>query len=138
MSFEGLPYPVVKNPLGLFRTQSNLDQIRSDLLVLLLTNPGERIMLLNYGTGLRQLLFEQNSVVIQNQVKQLIINAINTWEPRVVINNISVTSNIDSSQLSATDDLSQTPYILGITISFYDPQNIQEVQNLVLELPLSS
>jgi phage baseplate assembly protein W len=45
MNFLGAPYPIIKSPRGLLRTQSGINQIKSDLLVLLLTEPGERVML---------------------------------------------------------------------------------------------
>ena len=35
------------------------DQLKSDLLMLMLTEPGERVHLLNYGVGIKGLLFEQ-------------------------------------------------------------------------------
>jgi hypothetical protein len=43
--FAGAPYPITKDPMGYFRIQSGIDQIRSDLLALILTNAGERPML---------------------------------------------------------------------------------------------
>lgn len=56
--FKGLPYPVIEHPLGLFRTQTGINTIKSDLLVLLLTNPGERVMLPEFGTPLKDLMFQ--------------------------------------------------------------------------------
>ena len=43
-SFLGIPYPVRKNPFGFFYSQSGVNQIKSDLLCLLMTNPGERCL----------------------------------------------------------------------------------------------
>lgn len=42
--FLGLQYPIVKTPRGLFAQKSGIDQIKADLLQLLLTNPGERCL----------------------------------------------------------------------------------------------
>ena len=41
-------------------TETEKEQIKANLLNLLLTYPGERINLPNFGVGLRNLLFEQN------------------------------------------------------------------------------
>ena len=58
--FLGLQYPLVKTHRGILAQNTGVDQIKADLLQLLLTNPGERVMLPSYGTPLRELLFEQN------------------------------------------------------------------------------
>lgn len=137
--FKGCPYPIVKDPLGLFKTQTGLNQIRSDLLILLLTNPGERVMHPNFGTPLRQLIFEQNDAIIAAQAREVIINAIRTWEPRVVIKSLNVTTGLDNfakTSVDPNDDRTERDHVLAITIEFLDPEQIQEVQVLDLKIPL--
>lgn len=136
-NFLGLPYPTRKTPRGYWYSQTGSNQIKSDLLCLLLTNPGERVMLPEFGTPLKKLLFEQNDVVLQNQARRLISDAIARWEPRVAIQNIEVSSEIDRSSLNQDDDLSEKEHILSVKIIFVDPQNIKEVQQLVLQIPLT-
>lgn len=136
-NFLGLPYPTTKTPLGYWYSQSGVNQIKSDMLTLLLTNPGERVMLPDYGTPLRKLLFEQNDSITFEQARQMIINSIQRWEPRVAITQIEV-SMPDRDSLNASDNLTQEEHILFIRILFVDPQNIKEVQELVLNLPLAS
>ena len=136
-NFSGLPYPTRKTPKGYWYSQDGINQIKSDLLCLLLTNPGERVMLPEFGTPLKKLLFEQNDVVLQNQARRLISDAIARWEPRVAIQNIEVSSEIDRSSLNQDDDLSEQEHILSVKIIFVDPQNIKEVQQLVLQIPLT-
>ena len=57
MKFKGMPYPIVPDARGLLHTQSGIDQIKADMLSLLLTNPGERVFLPTYGTPLRKFIF---------------------------------------------------------------------------------
>jgi len=135
-SFLGTPYPVVKDAAGYFHTQSGLRQIKSDLLILLLTNPGERVMLPAFGTGLRQLLFEQNDASLRNRARDLIIQAIQTWEPRIAVDQIEILTQVDNNSLDAHDDLSENDNILMIRILFKDPQDIQSIEELRLEVPL--
>ena len=134
MDFLGAPYPIEKTPKGFLCTQTGVNQIKSDLLTLLLTNPGDRVMLPAYGTALSSLIFEQNDTEVADAAKQMIIDSINQWEPRVTIQQIEV--GVGSSDLNSEDDGTQTEHILGIKILFYDPENIQEVQELKLEVPL--
>jgi phage baseplate assembly protein W len=137
MKFLGAPYPILPNALGLLHTTNGVDQIKSDMLVLLLTNPGERVMLPAFGTPLKKLIFEQNDTVVAAQARQMIINSINLWEPRVAIQQIQVSSVIDPKELNSADDKTEVGHILSIRILFIDPDNIKEVQQLSLEVPLS-
>lgn len=138
MTFLGLPYPIVAHPRGFFRTQEGLEQIKSDLLVLLLTNPGERVMLPDYGTPLRDLLFDPNDISVARRAREMITVAINTWEPRVAIQEIDVTLGADITADDLTVlDRGEKESILLIKIRFSDFDNVQEVQELKLEIPLS-
>jgi phage baseplate assembly protein W len=134
--FKGFPYPIVTDGKGYFHTQSGTRQIKSDLLILLLTNPNERVMLPSFGTPLKQLVFEPNDISLQTRAREIIIAAIREWEPRITIEQIEVTSNVDSDALNFNDDRTEMGSILMITIRFLDPDNIQTIQELKLEVPL--
>ena len=136
-NFLGLPYPVVKNPLGFFRTQSGVSQIKSDLLSLLLTNPGERVFLSDFGTPLKRLIFEQNDTILENMAKNMIAEAISMWEPRIAVNQIEVSRRFPNSSLNALDPGEDIDNILYIKITFVDPEQISEVQELRLQIPLT-
>lgn len=135
--FLGLPYPVVKNPLGFFRTQSGISQIKSDMLSLLLTNPGERVFLSDFGTPLKRLIFEQNDTALEILARNMIADSISKWEPRVTVQQIQVTRNIPREDLNPEDLREDIENILNIKIIFIDPENISEVQELKLEIPLT-
>ena len=135
--FGGVPYPTKKTPVGYWYSQTGTSQIKSDLLCLLLTNPGERVMLPEFGTPLKKLLFEQNDAPTRAKVKSVISAAIAKWEPRIVVKNIEVSSQIDESSLNKDDDKTNYDNIISVKIIFVDPQNIKEVEKLVLQIPLS-
>lgn len=135
--FLGAQYPLQKGPRGIMAPLSGVDQIKADVLQLLLTNPGERVMLPLYGTPLKKLMFEPNDPRLASQAKQMIIDSIQMWEPRVEIVNIEVTSNFNTDKLHFNDPGYESESILGITIKFYDPEKIDEVQELELRVPIS-
>lgn len=58
---------------------SDADHVRDELLQLLLTNPGERLFLPEFGAGLRRLVFEPASDVLRGVVKARITNALSRW-----------------------------------------------------------
>lgn len=140
MEFLGMPYPITRHPLGLLRTQGGINQVKSDLLVLLLTEPGERVMLPDFGTPLRQFFFEPNDEVLVEGVRSAIVDSIRKWEPRIRVTEIDVTnrrSEMDGS-LNTYENGEDTDHVLLVRIAFTDFNNIQEVQELRLQVPLGA
>lgn len=119
----GCPYPLTKTGHGYFFSQIGVNQIKSDLLILLLTNPKERVMHPDFGTPLRQLLFEPADAILTKRAKEIIIAALNKWEPRVSFKSINVTLDAENNSLS-------------VELVFRDPENIKDIEVLTLELPL--
>lgn len=136
--FMGFPYPIVQGPQGYFARQSGTEQIKADILILLLTNPGERVYEVDFGTPLNDLFFDPNDETIAAKARQMIIDSLNKYEPRVKIEQITVTTGLDSNTRSPLDDGSEGGGVLTIKIDFIDPDNIPEVQSLVLEVPISA
>lgn len=135
MNFSGCPYPIKKTSQGLLSSLKSIDKIKANLLCVLLTNPGERIMLPNFGTPLRDILFDPNDEILAEKAKQMIITSIKKWEPRVVINAIDIYSNYEEND---DENGNSSEHVLYIKIMFSDPENISEIQELKLELPLST
>jgi hypothetical protein len=139
-TFLGAPYPIAKHPRGLLHTISGVDVLKADLLSLLLTNPGERVMLPTFGTPLNTLMFEPNDEEIINQAEEMILNAIKLWEPRVVVQNITleITNDPNSmeSSLHLEDAKEDLPHILMVRLDFSDFDDIPKINELVLEIPL--
>lgn len=119
----GFTYPITETSLGYFYSAQNTDVLKADLLQLLLTNPGERVMMPEYGTGLRRLIFDPGDSFLEKAAQDAISSAIRRWEPRIAVTAIN-TSIVEDQNL------------LKISIEFVDPQNINEVEVLDLELPI--
>tara|TARA_B100000287_G_C20061353_1_gene554572 strand:+ start:86 stop:502 length:417 start_codon:yes stop_codon:yes gene_type:complete len=79
-------------------TETVIEQIKSNLINLLLTYPGERVNLPNFGVGLKNLLFEQ-SIDIE-QLKEIIQNQINEFLPTVKLKGISIQESEDKHTIS--------------------------------------
>jgi phage baseplate assembly protein W len=134
---KGAPYPINKNPLGYLFTQEGIATLKSDIIQLLLTNPSERVMLPEYGTGLRKLLFKPNDSFVSQEAENLIKKAITNWEPRIVVSQIEITNGYNSNTPNSNiaSELNENDHVLKILIKFYDPANINYVEVLELELP---
>jgi len=138
MNFKGAPYPITRHPLGLFRSQGGVNQVKADLLVLLLTEPGERVMLPSFGTPLKQFFFEQNDSVIVDRVRAVIAESIRTWEPRIAVTAIDVTNSRRdmAPSLNPMDNRESLDHVVFIRIQFTDFEDIRNIQELKLEIPL--
>lgn len=93
-------------------------------------------MLPNFGTPLRDLMFDQNDMLLAQKVKDMISESIRKWEPRITVQQIEVYPKVDESSLAHDDLKQELENILFIRISFYDFENIREVDDLVMELPI--
>lgn len=69
------------------------ESIKQDLKMLVLTSPGERMMLPNYGVGIRRILFEQNSNLTKNSLISTIKNQVKIYMNFLSINDIQIASN---------------------------------------------
>lgn len=81
-TFVGVGYPLRDD--GIVALVDDARAINSGLHILLLTEPGERINQLAFGTRLRDLLFEEIQGVLP-EISQRIAEAISRWEPRIVV-----------------------------------------------------
>jgi len=102
------------NGPGVFNsTYTTKNQIKSNLLNLLLTGIGERVMNSGFGTILREFLFEG---ITENNIESLKINLIDsiaTYIPDITVVNITITPEYDSNIINLSIDyilnISQTP-----------------------------
>jgi phage baseplate assembly protein W len=94
-------------------TFTTKDQIKSNLVNLLLTDIGERVMNPTFGCLLRKFLFEGITESNMNDLKISLVNSINIFIPEITINSIDVVSNTDYNlidiSVNYTLNISQTP-----------------------------
>lgn len=69
---------------------SDIHDIEQSLTILLTTRPGERVMRLDYGCSLEDLLFEPVNESLLTYIRNLIEKSILYYEPRVKLNNIEI------------------------------------------------
>ena len=72
---------------------SEVQDIEQSLTILFSTRPGERVMRLDYGSALDDLVFEPANTGLITYIKDLIKKAILYYEPRVDLQNVEVASD---------------------------------------------
>ena len=82
---------------------SDAEHVRDELLQLLLTSPGERLFLPEFGGGLRRLVFEPASDTLRNVVKARITQALSRWlGQRLTVEMLEVTWDSSAATLEVT------------------------------------
>jgi phage baseplate assembly protein W len=90
---------------GVFnQTYSTKDQIKSNLINLLLTYKGERIENPEFGADLLRLLFEPLTENLYPKIQNQIISSVRIYIPEITILNIEITPNIDYNTVNITID----------------------------------
>jgi phage baseplate assembly protein W len=108
------------NGPGVFNsTFTTKDQIKSNLVNLLLTSIGERIMNPNFGTELRRFLFEGINDSNSELLKNSLLNSIVIYVPDITVTDISIVPNTDYNSINLNVN-----YIVNIS-RFPDEVTIQ-------------
>ena len=95
MAGFGVKLPMQTDPTDGFRvTKTTKENIKQSLKMLILTNPGERMMLPDYGAGIRNFLFEQNSLPTIGAIMNRIESQLEIYMPYINLVNIVVGDDI--------------------------------------------
>ncbi len=69
--------------LGRFGTLSEAEEIAQSVRMILTTRRGERPFRPKFGSRLSQYAFEQLDTTLCTQIRQEVVSALQTWEPRI-------------------------------------------------------
>lgn len=88
----GMSVPFKRGNTGYFeQNYQTIDQVKSNIINLLKTNRGERIMQPEFGSGLREVLFNQmDDSEFTLSIEGAINSAFEQWMPYVTVENIDV------------------------------------------------
>lgn len=95
---RGLAFPVRLGGDGRLAWSAGAENVRESIQLILLTQPGERLQLPEFGGGLRRFLFEPNTVATRRLVQHEIEQALERWEPRLKLRSVSVVADPDDER----------------------------------------
>tara|TARA_A100001515_G_scaffold132494_1_gene120961 strand:- start:168 stop:566 length:399 start_codon:yes stop_codon:yes gene_type:complete len=114
---------------GFGLTQNHHEVAKQNLKMLILTNPGERIMEPTFGAGIRRLLFEPNTLVTSELIKQNIFAQVRKFLPYINIKGILITDRQGNEMFDVVGD----DYGLNLRIVFnIKTLNIQEELDVIV------
>ena len=100
----GLALPFARGNSGLFRqTETTLEQVGHNIKNLLLTAKGERVMQPDFGSRLRELLFEQYTEDLTERIREEIGEAMSTWLPYINIAKVDIIQDETNSNQTKID-----------------------------------
>ncbi len=80
---------------GRLQWASESQSVREVIWNILLTRPGERLMRPEFGAGLRDYLHRSNNQTTRTLIADVVRQAITRWEPRILLDEVAVTSSPD-------------------------------------------
>ncbi len=129
----GLDFPFRNSTIGDYTrmTLSRDEEIRANLIHLLLTRKGSRYFLPDFGTRLYEYIFDLNDTITYNSIEDEIRESIKTYIPNLDINAIKITnpdtdpedgassvSEDEDARLFRIGDASTKPYTAKIRIDY--------------------
>lgn len=108
---RSLSFPLRVGSDGRLVWSQGEDNIRESIAVILKTEPGERVVLADFGAGLGHFLFEPNTATTHARIEQAVKNALARWEQRISVESVDVAP--DATQLDAA--LATITYRLVVT-----------------------
>ena len=128
----GLDFPFRDSTIGDYTrmTLTRDEEIRANLIHLLLTRKGSRYFLPDFGTRLYDYIFDMNDVVTYNSIEDEIRESVKTYIPNLEINSIKITnpeldpeegssiSEDEDIRLFRVSDSASKPYTAKIRIDY--------------------
>ena len=99
---RGFSIPFRIGPGGGIAQESGAEKIKENIIHILLTAVGERLMRRDYGGGIGQLIHDPNNDALRAIVQHQIAKSIGEWEPRVLLQGVSVAQE-DGTLLARVD-----------------------------------
>ncbi len=104
---KGIKFPFQFNVIGGTETSvavsEKYDHVNESIQQILDTSPGERVMLPEFGSRLRELIFEPNNAVLKALARVYVTDAIKRWEKRVTVKEVYIDDspeNLDKGMLN--------------------------------------
>ena len=108
--YYGIGFNFGKSINGYFSTSADKKLVKENMQQILLTNPGERIMLPDFGVGLRRYLFEMNDEQLATVIREKIVTQIARYEPLADIIDIQFKQQENEMKIRITYRLKDVIY----------------------------
>jgi phage baseplate assembly protein W len=87
---RGIAFPPRVDAEGRLAWSEGAENVRDSIRIILSTERRERVMIPEFGGGLRRFLFEPNTPATHRLIQETIKRALGRWEPRVHVESVQV------------------------------------------------
>jgi Bacteriophage baseplate protein W len=91
----GWKFPLQVTPGGQIAQARYEQRIEESIYLILSTAKGERVMLPEFGCGLRRFLMQPNNGATRAQIEREVTLALRRWEPRIAVTQVDVAPGDD-------------------------------------------
>ncbi|MFZ4662626.1 MAG: GPW/gp25 family protein [Caldilineaceae bacterium] len=118
---KGIAWPMRQNARGGITVSRHADKIKESIRIILGTERGTRLMRPTFGSQLHTLLFAPNNIATANLARHYVEEALLTWEPRILLEEVSVRNDHQSAslQISVRYQLKATREPQNLVYPFY-------------------
>ena len=95
----GVRLPFMPSAGGGLELIHGMELVRQSIEIILETEPGERIMLPEFGCGLRRYLMAPNTTSVRASIQADVTQALTLWEPRIRLTDVTVSPSESDSQV---------------------------------------
>lgn len=100
---RGIAFPPQLGPDRRWSWSVGPDNVRESIRIILLTEARERLMLPEFGGGLKQFLFEPNTASTRRLIEEAVTQSLSRWEPRINLEEVVVEADPDDPQAALVD-----------------------------------
>ena len=122
MNYRGISYPVKAGTKGLFDVKTDIELIRGNIIQILGTRRGERVMLPLFGSRIIDFVHEPLDHITCALLRFELIQAVQMWEPRIILDKKNTKIIPYPSEFRVKADL------------FFYMKTYRQNQNVVLEI----
>ena len=90
---RGISFPPRVGPDGRFALSAGTENVRESIRIILSTERNERVMLHQFGGGLKPYLFAPNTPSTHRLIQERITQALGRWEPRIDVESVRVVAS---------------------------------------------
>lgn len=98
--WSDLHHAIKTDVQGSIKKVVNIEAIKTSIYNILTTPRGTRVMLRNFGSDLKSLLFDNINESLLDSLEAEISDAITTWDNRVIVNAVEFTTYADKNQVN--------------------------------------
>jgi uncharacterized protein len=124
---RGWAFPLEADRDGAALMVQDAADVRRAVLLILRTEPGERVMRPDFGCGLRRFVFDPITDSTLALIRLAVQTGLTTWEPRIVVDGVTVAADASDPGLV----LIEVGYRIRSTNTFYNlvyPFYLQEAR----------